>query len=176
MMSGDAVSGPEANETRTDAAQAGLGAVLRFVVTIPVLGMLIAVFLPWSIAKGVGYGLAEYAAATPSLVAWLTISLGLAVCIVGTGTLWFGNRLGLMATIVGALAYATGALIYYGSTVLPSVVATGCTGNPGTLCSQSIGTPTIADAAGVGFVIAIIAAATATITAVIGLRVSSRTT
>jgi len=151
----EAVNMPE-KPGSTKARVLDTGSAVKALICLTLIPMVVAIFLPWSTMNGSGQGLAEYAAPTPSIVAWLLLALGLALAVVSVGSLVFGNKKSLLFVAAGALVYFAGSLVWYGVTILPDAVAAGCASNPGTLCSSSPGNPTFAVAPGSGFVVAVI--------------------
>lgn len=142
---------------------AGLGIICMFV----------ALFLPWSFLGGAGQGLAEYGAPEPSVVAWFLLALGLASCVVAAVSFLFGTRGALAAVGAGAALYLIGAAVWYVATILPNVVASGCTTNAGTLCGSPSGAPTIAAGTAAGFVVAIIASSWVLLVALVTARLDT---
>jgi len=148
----------------------GLHVALSITLAIGVAAMVAALFLPWtSLAGGASEGLAEYGAPLPSVVAWVLLAFGLALSLVAAVSFVFGAKKALAFLAVGSFLYTAGALVWYVATVLPSVVAMGCTTNPGTLCNLTPGSPTIPSEPGPGFVIAIASACVIIGLSVLGL-------
>lgn len=134
---------------------------LRVAVAVGLGAMVVALFLPWASAGGGSQGLSDYGAPTPTIAAWILLALGAAIAIVAAFSLVFGGERSLLAVAAGSLLYLIGTFVWYGASVLPSVVASGCRANGGPLChSPAVVSPVIAGT-GVrsGFVLAVIASA-----------------
>jgi hypothetical protein len=151
-------------ETGTQPAAFGFGlarnrGLSTALLGLGLLGMVVALLLPWSTAGGSAQGLAQYGAPEPSLIAWILLALGLATAIVGAGSFAFGSDGALAAIAVGAFLYLIGVGLWYVASILPGVVASGCNSNGGPLCNVPAGSPVVSSASvGSGFILAIVAA------------------
>ncbi len=124
---------------------------LAFVATIL---MVVALFLPWATNRGATQGLSDYAAPQPAVVAWALLALGLSTVIVTLVSMLLGGRRSAAALAAGALVYGVGAVVWYASSILPSVVASGCVSNGGPLCNPQPGSSTLpGEAIGAGLVL-----------------------
>ncbi len=119
--------------------------------------MVAALFMPWVSNSQGSQSLSTYGAPEPTLLAWALLALGTASTIVAmiavilrAGKLWY-------SAAVGGLLYFLGAVIWYGASILPSTVASGCNSNGGPLCNVPATSPTLHNSAGAGFILGIVA-------------------
>lgn len=131
------------------------------------IGMVLALFLPWATAAGSGQGLAQYGAPGPTIVAWVLLALGLATFIVSVGSFIFGSHGARIGAGAGAVLYGCGAGLWYFASVLPSVVASGCQANGGPLCRGTTSPVMTGEGVASGFVLALVASAV--VVAVVGV-------
>ncbi|HEV3310348.1 MAG TPA: hypothetical protein VG815_07505, partial [Chloroflexota bacterium] len=148
--------------------------LLRVAVAVGLSAMVIALFLPWASASGASQGLSDYGAPTPTIAAWVLLALGAAIAIVAAFSLVFGGERSVPAVAAGSLLYLIGTFVWYGASVLPSVVASGCRANGGPLCQSPTVTSPVIAGTGVrsGFVLAVIASAFVLAVALAAIRSS----
>jgi hypothetical protein len=140
-----------------------------------VILMFAALFLPWVSSGGVSQSLAEYASPRPAIIAWVLLALGVSIGVIAAVTLLSGERRALYGLGVGAVLYIVGAVIWYGSAVWPTVIASGCQTNGGPLCANPALSPTTADThAAAGFVLGIVSSLLLLGLAVIGAHIMRR--
>lgn len=144
-----AIPSSDARETRQLAAIAAA--------VVLVLLMIVALFLPWASIGSSSQSLADYAAPQPAVVAWALLALGLSTAIVATVGQVFGSHAPPYALGAGGLVYLVGAGVWYVSSILPSVVASGCNSNGGPMCNSPATSPLVSSSSvGPGFVLALI--------------------
>ncbi|GEM_PF-5892071 len=115
----------------------------RLVGLLPLAAMIVALFLPWGHGGGVNEGIADYAAPGPAIVAWALVALGLALALAAAAGMWLARRRLSLSSPLGAGTYLLGLLTWYASAILPSEIASGCSGNGGPLCNTPPASPTV---------------------------------
>ncbi|HZT95776.1 MAG TPA: hypothetical protein VFB34_02955 [Chloroflexota bacterium] len=142
---------------------------------VPVALMAVALFLPWISGGPGGQSLSSYGAPQPTVVAWVLLAVGLATAIVSIMVMVLGAGSPWYALTAGGLLYFTGAVIWYGASILPALVASGCNSDGGPLCNTPAGSPVLHSSPASGFILAVIASvATVTVSALTARIVVSR--
>jgi hypothetical protein len=145
------------------------------IMALGLAAMVVALFLPWASAGSSSEGLSQYGAPQPAIIAWLLIAIGLATSMVAASTFAFGGDRALVVVPVGAFAYLAGTAVWYVSSVLPSVVASGCNANGGPLCKPVASSPVIAGTSvGSGLVMAVFASLGVGVAAIVFARIRTK--
>lgn len=137
--------------------------------------MVTALFLPWATSNSGSQSLADYAAPQPAVIAWSMLAIGTSGTVVALVMLAMGTRRAVHGVAGGGFLYLVGSLIWYGSAILPNVVASGCNSNGGPLCNVPAGTPLLPGSSpSSGFVLAVIASLLVSSFALVSSRALSR--
>jgi hypothetical protein len=142
---------------------------------VPMLGlgvlMVVALFLPWATSSAGSQSLADYAAPQPAVIAWSLLAIGMSGTIVALVILTMGTRRSIHAVAGGAFLYLIGSVIWYGSAILPNVVASGCNSNGGPLCNTPAGSPLLPGSSPAsGFILAVISSLLLSVLALVSSR------
>jgi uncharacterized membrane protein len=133
--------------------------------------MVVALFLPWSTTNSGSQSLADYAAPQPAVIAWSLLAIGMSGTIVALVILIMGTRRAVHAVAGGAFLYLLGSVIWYGSAILPNVVASGCNTNGGPLCNVPSGSPLLPGSSPAsGFVLAVSSSLLVSVVALVSSR------
>jgi hypothetical protein len=133
--------------------------------------MIVALFLPWSTSHYGSQSLADYAAPQPAVIAWSLLAIGMSGTIVALVILIMGTKRAVQAVAGGAFLYLLGSLIWYGSAILPNLVASGCNSNGGPLCNTPAGSPLIPGSSPAsGFVLAVCSSLLVSVVALVSSR------